>query len=333
VIPGTKYSPEQIVATILRHRWLLISGLVVGCALATLTASMLPKSYKSDAVILVVPQRVPDGYIKPIVGAKIEDRVKTISQEILGQTWLQRIINEYDLYPELRRANRLEEAVNRMRNRDIKIGFVKGDAFQVSYSSHDPLVAHKVTARLASDFVTENMRDRGDVADATVGLLEAELSEKKQQLEQSEQKLEEYRRRHAGELPTQQGANQQILQNLQMQVQSVLDAINRDRDRRPAGGAQRRRRRAARRAGGRGSRARRGGPPAGRGGDRAAGAADPLQGHTPRRGRGPSSPQGAAEQGCGDTAACDEPAGRLAGTGYRGCPGAAGARAPAAERD
>ena len=234
MIPGTKYSPEQLVATVLRHRSVLIGGLVLGAMAAAGAATLLPKSYKSEAVILVVPQRVPDGYIKPIVAAKIEDRVKTISQEILGRTWLQRIIEEQDLYPELRRAGRLEDAINRMRTRDVKVQFVKGDAFQISFSGHDAAQAHRVASRLASDFVNANMKDRGDVADATVGLLDAELKEKKQQLEDSERKLEEYRRLHAGELPTQLGANQQVLQNLQIQVQTVIDSINRDRDRRIA---------------------------------------------------------------------------------------------------
>jgi polysaccharide biosynthesis transport protein len=234
VIPGTRYSPEQLFAILVRNRWHLIGGLVVGGILAGAIASVLPKSYKSAAVVLVVPQRVPDGYIKPIVAAKIEDRVKTISQEILGQTFLQHLMEEFDLYPELRKAGRTEDAVNRMRVKDIDVRFVKSDAFMVSYSSHDPLIAHKVTERLASDFVTENMKDRGDVADATVGLLEAELKEKQQQLVDSERKLEEYKRLHAGELPTQVGANQQILQNAQMQIQTLTDAMNRERERRIA---------------------------------------------------------------------------------------------------
>ena len=232
MIPGIKYSPERLVAAAWGYRWLLLGGLVVGAAVAGGVGRMLPARYKSQAVILVVPQRVPESYIRSTVAARIEDRVKTISQEILGQTWLQGIIEEFDLYPEIRRTRGMDDAIYQMRVIDTKIQFLRGDAFAVSYSSHDPLTAQKIAARLALDFVERNVNDRIEVADATAGFLDAELKDKQQLLIDSERKLEDYRRRHATDLPTQLPANQQALQNTQIQVQALIDSMNRDKDRR-----------------------------------------------------------------------------------------------------
>ena len=44
--------------------------------------------------------------------------------------------------------------------------------------------------------------------------------------------MEEYRRRYAGQLPTQFQSNLQVIQNTQMQIQALTEAMARDRDRR-----------------------------------------------------------------------------------------------------
>ena len=52
------------------------------------------------------------------VSADTEDRLATISQEILSNTRLKKIIDDYNLYPEERRRIPLDEVVETMR-RDI----------------------------------------------------------------------------------------------------------------------------------------------------------------------------------------------------------------------
>jgi uncharacterized protein involved in exopolysaccharide biosynthesis len=49
---------------------------------------------------------------------------------------------------------------------------------------------------------------------------------------EQEKKLEVYRKAHTGELPSQLDSNLQAIQNTQMQIQSVVESLNRDRDRR-----------------------------------------------------------------------------------------------------
>jgi uncharacterized protein involved in exopolysaccharide biosynthesis len=88
----------------------------------------------------------------------------------------------------------------------------------------------KVTERLASLFIEENLRDREVLAEGTNQFLEAQLEEARRRLIDNEKKLEDYRRLHTGELPKQQDSNLQGLHNLEMQLQALLDSMNRDRD-------------------------------------------------------------------------------------------------------
>src|SRR5207249_2292004 len=89
----------------------------------------------------------------------------------------------------------------------------------------------EVTKRLASMFIDENLRDRETLAEATNQFLESQLENARARLIEQEKKLAEYRRTHAGELPSQVGPNLQSIQNSQMQLQALGESISRDRDR------------------------------------------------------------------------------------------------------
>jgi len=90
----------------------------------------------------------------------------------------------------------------------------------------------KVTERLASLFIEENLKDRELLADGTNQFLESQLEDARRRLIEQEKKVEAYRRQHSGELPTQLESNLQAIQNTQMQIQALVESLNRDRDRR-----------------------------------------------------------------------------------------------------
>jgi polysaccharide chain length determinant protein (PEP-CTERM system associated) len=233
VLPGKKYTPEDVLAIGWRYRWAILIPLVIVLLVTIAASTFLPDKYRSETLILVVPQRVPEAYVRSTVTTRIEDRLQSIGQEILSRTRLERIIHEFDLYAEERRNGIMQDVIERMRN-DITVDIVKGDAFQVAYVGTDPRVVMQVTDRLAAEFIDENLRDRELLAAGTNEFLEAQLENSRRRLVEQEKKLEEYRRRHAGQLPTQLEANLQVLQSTQMQIQAILESINRDRDRKLA---------------------------------------------------------------------------------------------------
>jgi polysaccharide chain length determinant protein (PEP-CTERM system associated) len=231
VIPGKKYTPEDLLEIAKRRKWLILLPLVVVSSGTFVMARLTPNLYRSETVILVVPQQIPESYVRATVTSRIEDRLQSISQQILSRTFLERIILDYDLYPKARKTTVMENIVDNMRRKDIGIDPIKGDAFRVSYVSGNPQIAMKVTERLASLFIEENRRDREILADGTNQFLESQLEDARRRLAEHEKKVEEYRRRYSGELPTQVDSNLQVIQNTQLQVQALVDSIDRDRDR------------------------------------------------------------------------------------------------------
>lgn len=231
MLPGKKYTPEDILGILKRRIWLLLVPLAVVSAATAVYVRTLPDQYRSETLILVVPQRVPESYVRSTVTTRIEDRLQSISQQILSRTRLERIIQEFNLYAEEREEELMEDIVARMR-REIDIQVVRGDAFRVAYIGSDPRTVMRVTDRLADLFKEENLRDREVLAEGTNQFLEAQLADARRRLMEHEQKLEAYKLRHAGQLPSQMESNLQAMQNAQMQIQTIVEATNRDRDRR-----------------------------------------------------------------------------------------------------
>jgi len=213
------------------RRWFLVVPLVLGGLVASLWARYEPDQYMSETLILVVPQRVPDNYVKSTVTMRLQDRLQSINQQILSRTRLERIIQDLNLYPDLRRTKFMEEVVDVMR-RSINPQIVRGDTFRISFVSTNPQEAMLVTERLASLYIDESLKDREMLAEGTNQFLETQLQEARQRLIEHEKKLEQYNREHAGELPTQMSSNLQAMNGTQMQLQAIADSINRDRDRR-----------------------------------------------------------------------------------------------------
>ena len=231
MIPGKQYTPEDLAVIAWRRKWWAIVPAVAITMSVYAWVRTLPNLYRSDTLILVVPQRVPENYVKSTVTTRIDDRLQAIAQQILSRTRLERIIQDFNLYGEERRIAIMEDVVDRMRA-NISVQVVKGDAFRVSFTSNEARTAMRVTERVASLFIEENLRDREVLAEGTNQFLEAQLEDARRRLIETERKVEEYKRAYAGELPEQRDANMQGLHNIEMQLQSLTEALNRDRDHR-----------------------------------------------------------------------------------------------------
>ncbi|HSL22766.1 MAG TPA: GNVR domain-containing protein [Vicinamibacterales bacterium] len=230
MLPGKKYAPEDYLKVAWRRKSVLVLIPLVALTLTSVFAARLPDRFRSETLILVVPQRVPTEYVKATVTASMQDRLPAISQQILSRTRLERIVKEFDLYPGLRQRGPMEDAILRMRA-DINVEIVRGESFRIAYESGDADTAMRVTERLAAFFIEENLRDREVLASGTSAFLESQLGDARRRLVEHERRLEEFRRAYNGELPSQLQSNLQTIQNKQFQLQSVRESLSRDRDR------------------------------------------------------------------------------------------------------
>jgi polysaccharide chain length determinant protein (PEP-CTERM system associated) len=235
VIPGKKYKPEDFIEAAWRRRWFILIPLVVIALGTMIVVERLPDRYESSATLLIVPQRIPESYVKNPVSVRIDERLMSIGQEILSRTRLESIVQEFNLYPEERRTKIMEDVIETMRTRDITFNTRNARAdsgsFTISFQYSDPRIAQQVAQRLASLFIQENTQDRAVLAELTDEFLNSQLKDAERQLKERENQLAQFRRDHPGTMPTQVDSNQQGLQNAQLQLQGVQESISRDRDR------------------------------------------------------------------------------------------------------
>jgi polysaccharide chain length determinant protein (PEP-CTERM system associated) len=231
MLPGKKFTLADAKRLVLQRAWMVVLPTSIGLSFAPLISQRTQELFRSETLIMVIPQRVPDTYVKSTVTAKLEDRLPSISNMIQSRSRLERIINDFNLYPESRARGIMEDIVARLR-RDINVKMEGPESFRISYVSKHPQIAQKVAARLASLYIEENLRDRENLAEETNLFLESQLADAKQRLIEHETKLKTYQMRYAGQLPSQLESNLQTIQSAQMQLQTIGESLNRIRERR-----------------------------------------------------------------------------------------------------
>jgi polysaccharide biosynthesis transport protein len=212
-----------------RHMQFLIP-LFVGWALVWGASWVLPPRYQSTTLILVEQPTMPKNYVTPNVNDDLQDRMQSITQQILSRTRLLHIIDQLNLYTQPHSQPSPDQKVDRMR-KDIDIELVRDahnqiTAFNVSYSSGDPHLAQQVTSELTNLFINENLEVRQQQSEDTTKFLESQLETARRTLSDQEDKIRQFKAQHPGELPAQVGSNLQILAGLQSQLQTEEDALN-----------------------------------------------------------------------------------------------------------
>src|SRR5271170_4190787 len=212
-----------------RHMQFLIP-LLLGWLAVWGASWVLPSRYRSGTLILVEQPTMPKDYVTPNVNDDLQDRLRSITQQILSRTRLLHIIDQLNLYADAHGRLTPDDKVERMR-KDIEIELVRDgegrvSAFNVYYSSRDPHVAQQVTSELTNLFISENLEVRQQESEDTTKFLEGQLETARKTLSDQEEKIREFKGLHVGELPTQVGSNLQILAGLQSQLQNEEDALN-----------------------------------------------------------------------------------------------------------
>src|SRR6185295_18514090 len=82
-------------------------------------ALYLPDLYESSAVVLVERQ-ISESFVRPAVTGELESRLHVIKTETLGRSRLTELITRFNLYPEMRKKEGLDSAVNQTRH-DIQV--------------------------------------------------------------------------------------------------------------------------------------------------------------------------------------------------------------------
>ena len=151
---------SQIAGIVRRRRWHFLIPLFLGWLIVWCASWQLPSVYKSQTTIIVLQPTVSKDLVPSNVNDNLQDRLQSITQQILSRTRLVHIIEQLDPYGSEHTKRSPDEQVDRMR-KDINIELVRDihnqiTAFNVYYTSGNPYTAQKVAGKRFREVLITN---------------------------------------------------------------------------------------------------------------------------------------------------------------------------------
>ena len=224
--------PLSLARMLWKHRLLAVVIWLASAGTGILIINRLPKIYQAESLVLVDSQKIPERFVAATVQVSLQDHLAMISQQILSTTELDRLIEKYRLYEDLKKTKSPEQIIDQMR-KDTKINLERGwgmgrsGAFRVIYQGRQPTVVANVVNDISGMFIAANLKAREIRAEGTSKFIETQLEEARKNLEEQEANYSRFKLKRMGELPEQEAAMNGTLNRLQAELQGTQDAINR----------------------------------------------------------------------------------------------------------
>ena len=225
---------QDYIAIFHRRRTLIVlaGGVLLGLSLAA--AFLWPATYKSMATILIEEQEIPSELVHSTMTGYADQRIETIRQHVMSRTTLWKVVEQYNLYPDLRRTNQAEEVVKRF-TKDIAVDVISVDvvnkhtqsatkatiAFTVAYQSNSPDLAQKVSNELTSLFLGENLKSRERQAQEATSFLQQEADNLSKHIGKVDDKISVLKHRAKGALPELMVLNQQLMDQADRELTDI----------------------------------------------------------------------------------------------------------------
>ena len=226
---------------VLRRKWILLGAIVLSLGAAFIYSKVATKVYRSDTLILLEDQKVPESYVQSNAegNSNFDRRIFVIETQVRDRMRLDAIRKELNLYPAQVEEFGPEWAVLQM-NAALEVTTVsKGNmpgqnmigAFTVSFAHEDPATAMNVISKISAMLIDEDLKDRTKAAEGTTEFLDNEVSRTRVQLDRKEEEISQFKSQHVGQLPQQIEANLRALDRLHDDLNLVSESIHRQSDR------------------------------------------------------------------------------------------------------
>jgi uncharacterized protein involved in exopolysaccharide biosynthesis len=230
-------SPRDYLQFLRRRRRQILVPIILLTIVGVSIAYSLAPVYRSTATILIEEQEVPTDLVRSTVTSYADQRIQTIKHQVMSRSTLLKVIDQYNLYPQLREKATTEAVLKRFVD-DVRIEVISADvvdrrtgqqtratiAFTLAYDGETPTLAQMVANELTSLFLAENLRTRERSAQETTAFLQKEAESLSSRIETLEKKIAEFKHKAGGALPE---LNQV---NIQLMNQFDRELLNADRE-------------------------------------------------------------------------------------------------------
>jgi polysaccharide chain length determinant protein (PEP-CTERM system associated) len=217
---------------------ILIPALLAPLAGFLVSFAFAPK-YTSRALVMVDEQKVPEGYVQPVVTEDLSQRIASMEQQVLSRNRLTPVIDRFGL---TKKGKSVDDVVDEIQ-KNVTIEAVLPDitaarrkrpgqesnmpGFYVNFTWDNARDAQQICSELTSMLLAENLKARTQVAQSTTEFLTRQLDEAKKNLNDQDSKMAIFKRQYMGQLPGDADNNLKILMGLNSQLDANTQTLNR----------------------------------------------------------------------------------------------------------
>lgn len=203
--------PAKYLAALNRYKIILGLAIALLAGIAFFVASIIPPTYRSEAIVLVETQQIPDELVRSTVTSIAAERIQIIKQRVMTRD---RMLDLMDKYPDLREAmdgKLVSEQIAQLRE-NVNIELISSSAnprarnaatiaFKVGFDARDPQTAQSAANDLVTMFLDENVRTRTERATETTGFLQSEAEKMRRRLAETENAIALFKNENQDALP------------------------------------------------------------------------------------------------------------------------------------
>lgn len=225
---------QDLIAMFRRRRGTVFRTIAVCLITALVLAFGMPVLYLSKGTIMIERAEISDDLV---AAPREQDRdtnlsIQRISDSVLTGGTLSALVEEHELYPDLRGSGNDVEATRELR-KNIRIAVLTAEdmplgsksqatiAFEVMFYYSDPAKARDVARHLIRLYTEEQYKKRTAVAQSTIRFLESEAKKLEANISNIETSLAEFKQEHAGALPELMGMNLQVMERTERELELV----------------------------------------------------------------------------------------------------------------
>ncbi|MBZ5634659.1 MAG: hypothetical protein LAO55_16170 [Acidobacteriia bacterium] len=204
-------------------RWLIAFSTLLTVVAGNVVLRFVPNKYRSEATILVADQQLAPNLVAPLSNTPLIDRVQIAAREVLSESRLLQIVDEFGLAD----SNTSPDAAVELLRKNIDIEPAPNFTFRIAFSAKTPQLAQDVAKKLVESFMQRHLQLEANQVEATTGLLEEQLTERLRKRSELEQRMRVLKGQYAGALPD---ARQENLERWR-QAQYRLDTVTASHER------------------------------------------------------------------------------------------------------
>ena len=241
MIANRDLNMDDYLAMLSRRLKVILIPLLLAPLAGFLISFAFPPKYTSQSLILVETQKVPEGYVQPVVTQDINQRIATMQQQVLSEKELQPLVERLGLAKGKSVAQAVDEIREEIRknpliepvspdvaaSRPHRPGQSDIPGFYVNYTASVPQEAQQVCTELTSMLLAENLKTREQVAQSTTDFLARQVELAKHDLDNQDGRLAAFKKQYMGQLPGDEDNNMKLLAGLNSQLDAYTQTLNR----------------------------------------------------------------------------------------------------------